>query len=148
MSFNFMSEIIVHSDFGVQEIKSVTASTFSLSICHEVMRLAAMILVYVMLIFKPAFSLSSFTFIKMLFTFLLFSTIRVVSSAYMGLLIIFLPEILTPACDSSSLAFHMMSSAYKQSDNIQPSYTPFPILNQFIVLCLLLDLHMGFAGDR
>ena len=66
----------------------------------------------------------------------------------MGLLIIFLPEILTPACDSSSLAFHIMSSAYKQSDNIQPSCMPFPILNQFVAPHLLLDLHIGFAGDR
>ena len=36
---------------------------------------------------------------------------------------IFLPAILIPACDSSSLAFSMMYSAYKlskQGDNIQP----------------------------
>ena len=44
-----------------------------------------------------------------------------VSSAYLRLLI-FLPAILIPACDSSSLAFHMMCSAYKlnkQGDSIQ-----------------------------
>ena len=49
---------------------------------------------------------------------------------------IFLLAILFPACDSFSLAFHMMYSAYKlkkQSDNIQPCCTPFPILNQSIV---------------
>ena len=40
------------------------------------------------------------------------SAIRVVSSAYLRLLI-FLPEILIPACASSSLSFHMMYSAYK-----------------------------------
>ena len=37
--------------------------------------------------------------------------------------IIFLLEILIPGCDSSSLAFYVMYSAYKlnkQSDNIQP----------------------------
>ena len=38
--------------------------TFSPSICHEVMGLDAMILVFGMLSFKPAFSLSSFTLIK------------------------------------------------------------------------------------
>ena len=38
-------------------------------------------------------------------------------------LLIFLLAILIPACDSSSLAFHLMSSAHKlskQGDNIQP----------------------------
>ena len=50
------------------------------------------------------------------------SAIRVVSSAYLRLLI-FLPAILTPACASSSPAFLMMYSAYKlnkQGDNTQP----------------------------
>ena len=47
--------------------KSVTVSTFSLSICHEVMGLAAMILNFWVLSFKPAFSLSTFILIKRLF---------------------------------------------------------------------------------
>ena len=50
------------------------------------------------------------------------SAIRVVSSAYLRLLI-FLPAVLIPACASSSPAFLMMYSAYKlneQGDNIQP----------------------------
>ena len=42
--------------------KSVTVSTVSPSICHEVMGLYAMILVFGMLSFKPVFSLSSFNF--------------------------------------------------------------------------------------
>ena len=73
-----------------------------------------------MLSFSSAFSLSSFTFIKRLFSSSL-STIKVVSSAYLRLLI-FLPAILIAACASFSLAFHMMQSAYKinkQGDNIQ-----------------------------
>ena len=41
--------------------KYVTASTFSPSVCYEVMGLDAMILVFWILSFKPAFSLSSFT---------------------------------------------------------------------------------------
>ena len=49
----------------------------------------AMILVFWMLSFKPAFPLSSFTFLKRLFN-SLFSAIRAVSSAYLRLLI-FLP---------------------------------------------------------
>ena len=50
------------------------------------------------------------------------SAIRVVSSAYLRLLILLL-AILIPATTSSSLAFHIMYSAYKlnkQGDNIQP----------------------------
>ena len=53
------------------------------------------------------------------------SAIRVVSSAYLRLLI-FLPAISIPVCASSNLAFHMMYSAYKlnqQGDNIQPWYS-------------------------
>ena len=44
--------------------KSVTAPTFPPSICHEVMGLGAMILVFLILSFKLFFSLSSFTCIK------------------------------------------------------------------------------------
>ena len=55
-----------------------------------------MILVFLMLSFKPAYSLSSFTFTKR-FSSSSLSAIRVVSSAYLRLLI-FLPAILIPAC--------------------------------------------------
>ena len=71
-----------------------------------------------------------------------FSAIREVSSAYLRLLI-FLPEILISACASSSLAFHMMSSAYKlneQGDNMQPWHTPFPVWNQSVVPCPVLTV--------
>ena len=51
-----------------KKIKPVTVSTVSPSICHEVMGLDAVILVFWMLSFKPAFSLSSFTFITRLFS--------------------------------------------------------------------------------
>ena len=59
---------------------------------------------------KPAFPLSSLTLIKRLFSSSLFSANRVISSAYLSL--IFLPAILIPACDSSSLAFHIMYAAW------------------------------------
>ena len=87
----------------------------------QVMGLYAVILVFRMLGFKLAFSLSPFTFIKRLFSSSLLFAIRVVSSAYLRLLT-FLPAILILACASSSSAFHMMYSAYKlnkQGDNIQ-----------------------------
>ena len=57
----------------------------------------------------PTFSLSSFTFIKKLFSSSSLSAVRVVSSAYLRLLI-FLLAIFIPACASSSLAFCMMYS--------------------------------------
>ena len=90
-----------------RKIKSVTVSFVSPSICHEVMGPDAMILVFWMLNFKPTLSFSSFTFIRRLFN---SSAIRVVSSAFLRLLI-FLPAILIPSCASSSLEFLMMYSA-------------------------------------
>ena len=122
------------------KIKSVTVSTVSPSISHEVMGPDAMIKVFWMLSFKPTFSLSSFTFIKRLFSSSLLSAISVVSSAYLRLLL-FLPAILIPACVSSSPPFLMMYSAYKlnkQGHNIQPWCTAFPIWNQSVVSCPVL----------
>ena len=88
------------------------------------------------------------------------SAIRVVSSTYLRLLI-FLPASLISVCDSFSPAFGMMFSAYKlnnQGDYIQHCRTPFIVLNQSVVPCLvlttsqlfvlLLEPHTGFSGDR
>ena len=50
------------------KIKSVTVSVVFPSICYEVMGPEYTILVFWMLSFKPTFSLSSFTFIKRLFS--------------------------------------------------------------------------------
>ena len=104
------------------KIKSATVSTVSPSICHEVMGPDTMILVFWMLNFKPTFSLSSFTFINRLFSSSSPSALRVVSSAYLKLLL-FLSAILISACASSSPEFLMMYSAYKLNklgDDIQP----------------------------
>ena len=81
--------------------KSVTASTFSPSLCHEVMGPDAMILVFLLLHFKLAFPHSSFTPIKRLFSSSHFA-IGVASSAYL---------ILIPVCHSSDLVFCMVYSA-------------------------------------
>ena len=164
----------------------------------------AMIFVFWMLSFKPTFSLSSFTFINRLFSFSFLSAIKVMSSAYLRLLL-FLPEILIPACASSSpaflpggsdgkvsvynsgdpvqslgwedplekemaihsstiawkipwteepgrlqdrkesdrtewLHFHSAYKLNKQSDNIQPWRSPFPIWNQSVVPCPVLTV--------
>ena len=107
--------------------------------CHD--------LRFLMLSFKPTFSLSSFTFIKRIFSSSSRSAIRVVSSAYLRLLI-FLLAILIPAYASSSLVFLMMYSACKlnkQGDNIQPWRTPFPIWNQSVVTCPVLTVDSWLA---
>ena len=75
-----------------KKIKSVTVSTFYPSICHEVMGPDAMILVFLMLTFKTAFSLSSFILIKRLFS-------SSLSAILWYHLLIFLPAIWIPACD-------------------------------------------------
>ena len=142
MSFNFMAAVTSAVILEPSKIKYVTVSIVSPSICHEVMGPYAMILVFWMLSFKPNFSLSSFTFVKRLFGSYSLSPIRVVSSAYLKLLI-FLPAVLILACASSSLAFHMMYSAYKlnkQGDNIQPWCTPFPVWKQSVVPCPVLTV--------
>jgi len=94
-----------------KKIKSVTASTFSPYICHGVMGEDAMILVFLMLSFKPAFSLSSFALLKRL------SPFRVVSFAYLRWLII-LPKFLIPSFDSCSPAYCMIYSIYFNYNDI------------------------------
>ena len=130
-----MAAVTICGDFGAQKNKVCHVSTVSPSICHGVMGPDAMVLVFWMLSSKPTFSLSSFTFIKRLFSSSWLSATRVVSSAYLRLLI-FLPAILIPACASSSPTFLMMYSAYKlnkQGNKIQPWHTPFPIWSQSVV---------------
>ena len=137
-----MAAIIICSDFGAS--KNTSSHCFHcfpiyLPWCQGP---DAMILVFWMLSFKPNFSLSSFTFIKRLFSFSLLSAIRLVSSAYLRWLIIF-PTILIPVYASSSPKFLMMYSAYKlkkHGDNIQPWRTPLPIWNQSVVPCPVLTV--------
>ena len=94
----------------LRKIKSVTVCIVSPSICHEVMGLNAMIFAFWMLSFKLTFSLSSFTFIKRLFSSSSLSAIRVVSSGCLRFWYFF-PVILIPARASSSPAFCIMYSA-------------------------------------
>ena len=137
-----MAAVTIFSDFGAQESK----------VCHCLHCFAIYLpwsdgigyhdLSFWTFSFKPAFSLSSFTFIKRLFSSSLLSAIRLVSSAYLRLIIFFLTTWI-PACDSSSLIFHMMYYVHKlnkQGDNIQPWCTPFPILNQCAVRYLVLTV--------
>ena len=136
-----MAAITICSDFGAQENK--VSHCFPIYLpwsdgtrCHDLSFLNV----------EPTFSLSSFTFIKRLFRSSSLSFIRVVSSAYLRLLL-FLPVILIPACASFSPAFLMMYCAYKlnkHGDNIQPWCTPFPIWYQSVscpILTVASDLH-------
>ena len=63
-----------------------------------------MVIVFWILSFKPAFSLSSFTFIKRLFSSSSLLAITLVSSTYLRLLLCLL-AILIPICASSSVAY-------------------------------------------
>ena len=93
-----------------KNIKSVMFPLFPHLFLMKMMGQDAMIFSFWMMNFKPAFSLSSFTFFKRLFRLSLLLAVKVVSSAYLRLLI-FVPEILIPACASSSLVFRKMYSA-------------------------------------
>ena len=82
-----MAAITIWSDFGTQKIKSVTVSTFSPSVCHEVMGLNAIILSF-KLVFSPS---SKGSLVSLLFLPLEWS------SGYRRLLM-FLPVKLIPDC--------------------------------------------------
>ena len=149
-----MAAVTICSDFGAQKYKVWHCFHCFPIYFHEVMGPDAMIFVFWMLSFKPTFSLSSSTFIKRLFSSSSLSAIRVVSSAYLRLLI-FLLAILIPAYASSSPAFLIMYSAYKlnkQGDNIQPWHTPFPIwlvsqkTSLVMYLCNFIFLFCGNMG--
>ena len=71
----------------ILEPKKIKSDTVFPSISHEVMEPDAMIFVFWMLSLKPTFSLFTFTFIKRLFSSSSLSAIKVVSSAYLRLLI-------------------------------------------------------------
>ena len=120
-----MAAVIIHRDFGDQENKIYHFfHFFNPSICHEVMGPHAKILVFFHVEFKVSFSLSSRASLVLLH----FLPFEWYHSTYLRLLI-FLPPFLTPACDSSSPAFHMMCSVYKltkQRDNTQHCHTLFP----------------------
>ena len=137
-----MAAVYICNDFIAPKIKSLIVSIVSSSIRHEVMGPDAIILVFWILSCNLTFSLSSFTFINRLFISSSLSAIRVVSSAYLRLLI-FLLAILITAYALSSPAFCMMYSAYnlnKQGDSIQPWRAPFPIWNQSVLPWLVLTL--------
>ena len=99
-----------------KNIKSLSVSIFSPSICQEVMGLDVMILVFWTLSFKPAFSLSSRgSLILCCFLPLAWYHLHIWGCWYSS------HQSWFSFCNSSSLTFHMMHSAQKlnkQGDNI------------------------------
>ena len=128
-----MAVVPIHSDFRAKEEEICHyfhVSPFNLPVgkgvrCHDLCLFVCLFLIFN---FKLVLSLSSFTLIKRLFSSSSLSAIRVISPAYMPILI--------PVCNSSSPTFLMVCSAYrlkKLGDNRQPCHTPLSILNQSVV---------------
>ena len=135
-----MAAVTICSDFGAQKNKiwhcihcfPIYIPWSDVTRCHDLSFLNV----------EPQASFFTLLFIKRLFSSSSLFGIRVVSSAYLRLLI-FLRAILITACASSSPVFLMMYSAKKlskQGDSIQPWCTPFPIWNQFLVPCPVLTV--------
>ena len=139
MLFNF---IPVPSDFGAQEKKMYHCFHFSpfTMKCWDQMPWSSFSECWVL---SQLFH-SSLSFLSRDSSSSLLSATRVVSSAYLRLLI-FLPAILIPACASfpPTILHDGLFSAYKlntQGNNIQPWCTPFPVLNQSVVPCPVLTI--------
>ena len=107
-----------------------------------------------MLNVKPTFSTSTCTFIKSLFNSSSLFAIRVVSSAYLRLLI-FLPAILIPACASSRQVFLTIYSAHKIISTVtiyrldlllsylEPLYWSMSSSNCHFLICIQISQEAG-----
>ena len=105
-----------------KKIKPATVSTFSPSICLEVMGPDALILLFWLLSFKSAFSISSFTFIKRLFP---FSSVQFLSHVWL-----FATPWITARQASLSITNSPSSLRLKSIESVMPSshlilYRPF-----------------------
>ena len=134
-----MAAVAIHSDIGAKKIKSVTVFIVSPSICQEVMGLEdAVIFVFWMLSFKPAFSLffypsSGGPLVPLHFLPLEWYHLHIWGYGYF----------------SSQSWFQLYShpaqhftwyKLNKQGDSIQPWCISLPILNQSIVPCPVLTV--------
>ena len=136
-----MAAVTIYSDFGTPQSSLWLFPLFCCLFAVKWWDWMPWSLFFWMLSLEPAFSLSSLTFIKRLFSSSSLSALRMVSSVYLRLLI-FLPAVLIPLYASSSPAFCMMYSAYKlnkQGDKIHPWCSPFPVLKQSVP-CLVLTV--------
>ena len=121
-----MAAVTICSNFGAPQNKVSHCSHCFPSICHEVMGPDAMILVFWMLNFKPTFSISSFSFIKRLFSYSSLSAIRVVSSAYLRwlifLLAILISDVLHPIQHVSWCTLNIIKKASWQYSALTYSF--------------------------
>ena len=118
-SFNFMAAVTICKDFGAQNnnlsLFPLFPHQFAMKWWDQMPWSSFFKCCILSQLFHSPLSLSSRDFNSSLR-----SSLWAMSSAYLRLFI-FLLEILIPACASSSLAFHMMYSAFKvnkQGDNI------------------------------
>ena len=124
-----MAAVTICSDFGAQENKVCHCFTcVSPSICHEVMGPDAMIFVFWILSFKPAFSLSSFTFKRLFST----SLLSAVYTCYYTSVWFFFANLshvkLTQISQKNPAAQKETSSSWVE----QPHYDFSPFYNQYI----------------
>ena len=127
-----------------KKIKSVTAYTFSPSICHELMGSDAMILVFWMLSFKsichcpPSPSLRG-SLVPLLFLPLEWYHLHIWGCWYFSWQSWF-QLVIHPTQHFTWCEMYSTYNVNEQSDSIQPWRTPFPILNWFVVPCPVLTV--------
>ena len=116
-----MASVTIHGDFGAHEkeichyfhLFPFYLPCSNWGRCHDfICFLFFFFFFFKVFSLKPALSFSSFTLIKRVFSSSLPSAIRVLSSAFLRLLM-FLPPFWILACNSSSQEFLMMCSAYR-----------------------------------
>ena len=134
-----MAAVTICSDFGAQENKFCHYFPIYLpwsdgTRCHD--------LCFLNVEFNPAFSLCLFTFIKKLFNSTSFLPLGWYHLHIWGYWYFswqsWFQLMLHPAWHFTWCTLHISSN--KQGDNILPWFTPFPILSQSIVPCLVLLL--------
>ena len=125
-SFNFMAAVILCSDFGAPpQIKSVTVSIVSPSICHE------------------GTGYKNLSFLNVGEAFYFFTLCHKGGVICISEFIDISPCLLDSSLCFIQPAFHMMYTAYKlnkQGHNIQPWHTPSLIWNQSVVPCSVLTV--------
>ena len=131
--------------FEPKKIKSATVSTFPPSLCHELMGLGAMIHSFLNVQVLSELFHSFFTLIKRLFSSSSLSALKVVSSAYLRLLIFLL--------DSSSFSKCPPLEFYTLVCVISQTYSFFQISNfniktlpaHFSPIIGSLSFHLGYT---
>ena len=124
---------------GPKKIKSLTVSIVSPSMCHEMTGPDAKIFIFWVLTFKPAFSLSFFTYIKRLFSSSSLSANKGGVIYVSEFIDIFFQQswfqlVIHPAWHFTWCALHISLISRVTI------HTPFPIWNQSVVPCLVLTV--------